>query len=184
MVVGGFLGVSSDQHVLMKLGKENTIKLSHRVAMCERVTSSHEWVVTVPWGWANSHRIAQKISRMAKNRLPKGMQIKDYQVWGADHCCRYLDSYSVCALRPPYTNSVRAKARKETIPEGWYMTRKELNPVSSTEIRKYTHEQNWETLSASKAVAPVVGEYLRKKHAEIWAQNSQCTVRSLSHTAY
>mmetsp|Transcript_17991 Transcript_17991/g.34794 ORF Transcript_17991/g.34794 Transcript_17991/m.34794 type:complete len:346 (-) Transcript_17991:119-1156(-) len=167
VVVGGFLGVSSKFHVVAKLGEAMTITKQHRSAMCQEVTNVSDWIETVPWGWANAQRQARLLEAAAQRHLPD-LTVRHYTVLGADHPVVFPGA--VMAMRKPHSQAIKAllESRPGGPPKDFFMTREELENVSSTKIRELVHAHDWEGLKKTGWVHPRVLTYMKKHDKQLW----------------
>jgi len=180
----GVLVPSTNSHVYYKTGGrsvdgEECIVLKHRHAMCELMTQNKPWLISVPWGRADSVSVAFKLQQLVSTHLDIEMGVKN--VWGADLASRcpglLLDSTSVVVARPPFTDDIDKELERMTAKhatdERALIARCEgkARDVSSTKIRELLFdEQIDQLLEQDDWVTPEVVEYLK--------QNKDClTIR-------
>lgn len=172
-VVLGVLVPSSNSHVFYKAGPDQTIVLKHRQAMCELMLTSKPWIISAPWGWAQSTDAGRKIGGLIEMKL--GIDISFLNVWGADIACRHprmlANEESVIVTRPPYTEELyqiiptmdlgKRQAVIARTEEG------KARDVSSTAIRKLLFNGKVDELRDLDWVSPEVIEYYVEHNNEL-----------------
>jgi len=172
----GILVPSTNSHVYYKTGGlkadgEECIILKHRHAMCELMTKNKPWLISIPWGRANSVSVAFKLQQLVGTQLEIEVRVKN--VWGADLASRspglLLDPFSVIVARPPFTEDIDKELEfmraQHATDERALIARCEgkARDVSSTKIREFLfQEQIDKLLEQDEWVTPEVVEYLKQ----------------------
>jgi len=162
-VIGGFVAPSSDGYVSSKL-QSGAMSLQHRNLSSRLATLNSDWIDILPWGIPSSTKVRNEVEKALKIHYP-GLTIQVLEMCGADHAAKYnLWRYGeamVCIGRQPYTTFVAEGLQKDYHHQYFILIEEGPGVVSSTDIRNYLNNEQWDELKSSGLIDPLVVDYLK-----------------------
>jgi len=168
-----FMLPSTDKHVVRKVGRNQAYPLQTRIEMCNIACRNEPLISVIPWGMASASNAGRILERIIK-KFVNGAKVKAMSVIGADIAPRYnLDpKFHMIVTRPTYTEEVlpilekklgRKNFRKLMI-AGSSKSGGTTRNVSSTMIRQYIQNGDFEGLLESCSMNPECVYYLQQYH--------------------
>jgi len=153
IVVGGWLGPSSQGYIQSKLPKHKQLSAENRVELCRLATNDSDWLSYCDWdvnhGYTSSSRILSLIELYIQKHSK--LQFLDIECWwlcGADHALRCnlyhkrpTATQIIAVGRKDHTEQLttelkEAKSYDTEIGNNFYITETETEPISSTIVRE------------------------------------------------
>jgi len=176
VVVAGFLGVSSKDHVTGKCGSRGAITLKHRNAMCELAVANSDWISVCPFGWASPEKIAERLQDAIKRLNSHVGEVPFLNVIGSDIFGDVPNSYrrqyhtirenSICVSRDNSRVFEEIKRLGNNLETFYFAEGSTSNSTSSTRVRRLMKSKDWDGLK--RFLDANVLEYLKENLKNLW----------------
>lgn len=163
-VVGGFLGITSDFHVINKLGRDAML-LQNRIDICEIACKYSKLVVPIGWREGDSIITTQKIEKLILNHF--GYNIEGINICGSDLFNRggFFKNNVVCVKRKGCNISDNIIKRRNSNLLTYIIEQTDDDigyDLSSTKCRELIVNKLWKELRESGWIYDDVIDYLSK----------------------
>ena len=159
-VLRAFMSPSSNQYVSQKLGSD-ALTLEHRCETCRIACHDYDWIQVCNYGLPSGYRTTQQL--IHDGLIPKNTRV--YEVGGIDFVlrCNQLryNKQFICVGRKGYTAKMRTQGN-------FIFINKELENISSTEIRNYIKNADFITPVSKGWMNPTVMEYIKSNGESLY----------------
>jgi len=176
VVVAGFLGVSSKDHVTGKCGSRGAITLKHRNAMCELAVANSDWISVCPFGWASPERIAERLQDAIKRQNWRVGEVPFLNVLGSDIFGDVPNSYRrqyhtirediICVSRDNSRVFEEIKKLGNNLETFYFAEGSTSSSTSSTQVRRLMKRKDWDGLK--RFLDANVLQYLKQNLKNLW----------------